>query len=90
MHALVFEVGFYFRSLTTTKPIIKEALVLFETPVSRHKVHMSFRYLFLESHQTTYHSNIGDLNKNSNQTRVVYLKDHKNWEQFSNLKYIAI
>ena len=27
VHALMFEVGFYFQSLTTTKPIIKEALI---------------------------------------------------------------
>jgi hypothetical protein len=27
VHALMFEVGFYFRSLTTTKPIIKEVPV---------------------------------------------------------------
>ena len=27
VHALMFEVGFYFRSLTTTKSIIKEALI---------------------------------------------------------------
>ena len=29
IHAQMFEVGFYFRSLTTTKPIIKEALVYY-------------------------------------------------------------
>ena len=37
IHALMFEVGFYFRSLTSTKPIVKEAPI----PVSRHKVHMT-------------------------------------------------
>ena len=39
VHAMMFKVGFYFRSLTTTKPIIKEGYGLFGTPVSCHKFH---------------------------------------------------
>jgi len=40
VHALMFEVGFYFWSLTTTNPIIKEAKIYLEHQCPQHKVHL--------------------------------------------------
>ena len=59
--ALMFKVGFYFRSLTITKPMIKE-IDLFGTLVSRHKVHLSIQ-----------HNNKGHHEKKSNLNNVLLL-----------------
>lgn len=40
VHALMFEVGSYFLSLTTTNQSFKGGSVLFGTSVSPHKVHL--------------------------------------------------